>query len=294
MLSSAQISSPIKMRAPILVRPCCINVTMRLFADDLLIEVILKGFQHQRRFPFRPLSMRVIESYTAMEKVLGAKFDEEIGGFEKTQIWPFAVFCVVVSVCFIGAAFELDQWVDGFVQAHRNADSSNVAKEVSFFGDFLGVLTVGLTCWGIARWHRLPRLEALFRMMICAAILSGIFANFCRCVTGRTRPNAQVEAGWYGPSKGVGFGAAHQFQAFPSAHTSVVAGFLAPLLIAAHRRRVSIRSLGFSALAFVGVGLMAWARVWVGAHRFSDVIAAVILGGSVALLVSRNLDHSLD
>lgn len=229
-----------------------------------------------------------------MEKALGSKFDEEIHGLEKTQTSPFAVLWVVASVCIIGAAFELDQCVDAFVQAHRTADSSNVAKQVSFFGDFLGVLSVGLTCWRVARWRGLSKLEALFKVMICAAIMSGICANVCRCVTGRTRPNWQAEAGWYGPSKGLGFGAAHKFQAFPSAHTAVVVGFLAPLLIAARRSRFSARRLGFGALAFVGVGWMAWARVWVGAHRLSDVIAAVILGSSVALLMSRNSDYSLD
>lgn len=228
-----------------------------------------------------------------MEKVLGAKFNEEIGSLEKSQNWTFILCWVIVSACLIGAAFEFDQWVEGFVKAHRNADSSNFAQAVSFFGDFFGVLSVGLTCWGVARWRRLSRLETLFKVMICAAIVSGVCANFCRCITGRTRPNAQVEAGWYGPSKGVGFGTAHKFQAFPSAHTSVVAGFLAPLWIAAYRRRFSARSLGVGALAFVGIGLMAWARVFVGAHRFSDVIAAVILGVSVAILMSRNSDYSL-
>jgi membrane-associated phospholipid phosphatase len=248
----------------------------------------------REEIPYRPLSTRVIEIYTAMEKVLGEKFHEEIGDLAKPQAWPSVVFWVIVSACFIGAAFELDQWVDGYVEAHRNADSSNVAKEVSFFGDFFGVLLVGLTCWGVARWRRLSRLETLFKVMVCAAIVSGACANFCRCVTGRTRPNAKVEAGWYGPSKGAGFGEAHKFQAFPSAHTAVVTGFFAPLLIAAYRRRFSARSLAFGAVAFAGVGLMAWARVWVGAHRFSDVIAAVILGGSVAILMSRNSDYSLD
>jgi membrane-associated phospholipid phosphatase len=229
-----------------------------------------------------------------MGKVFDAKFDEQISGLEKTQDWFYAALWVVASACLIGVAFELDQWVDGIVRAHRNAHSSNLAKAVSFFGDFLGVLSVGLTCWAVAKWRKLSRLETLFRVMIYAAVVSGVCANICRCATGRTRPSSQLEAGWYGPAKGVGFGEAHKFQAFPSAHTSVVAGFLAPVLIAASRRRFNTRSLGFGALVVAGVGLMAWARVWVGAHRFSDVIAAVILGGCVALTMSRNSDYSLD
>ena len=37
--------------------------------------------------------------------------------------------------------------------------------------------------------------------------------------------------------------------------------------------------------------VMAWARVWLGAHHLSDVLAAVILWVSVAVAVCRNPDQ---
>ena len=223
-----------------------------------------------------------------MEKAFDSKFEGAIAGFEKPESWTLRIFFAVVSVVAIGMAFEVDPWVDGLVKSCQDAEFLGLAKAVSFLGDFLGVLSIGLLGWGGARWRKLPKLETLFKAMICAAILSGVCANVCRCVTGRARPNAQAEAGWYGPGKGIGFREAHQFQAFPSAHTAVVAGFLAPVVIASSRRRSGFRAIGLGALGCVGIALMAWARVWLGAHHLSDVLAAVILGASVAVALCRN------
>lgn len=226
-----------------------------------------------------------------MEKAFDSKFEGAIAGLEKPESWTLRIFFAVVSVVAIGMAFEVDPWVDGLVKSCQDTQFLGLAKAVSFLGDFLGVLSIGLLGWGGARWRKLPKLETLFKAMICAAILSGVCANVCRCVTGRARPNAQAEAGWYGPGKGVGFREAHQFQAFPSAHTAVVAGFLAPVVIASSRRRSSFRAIGLGALGCVGIALMAWARVWLGAHHLSDVLAAVILGASVAVALCRNPDE---
>jgi membrane-associated phospholipid phosphatase len=226
-----------------------------------------------------------------MEKAFDSKFEGAIAGFEKPESWTLRIFFAVVSVVAIGMAFEVDPWVDGLVKSCQDAEFLGLAKAVSFLGDFLGVLSIGLLGWGGARWRKLPKLQTLFKAMICAAILSGVCANVCRCVAGRTRPNAQADAGWYGPGKGVGLREAHQFQAFPSAHTAVVAGFLAPVVIASSRRGSRLRAIGLSVVACGGIALMAWARVWLGAHHLSDVLAAVILGVSVAVAVCRNPDQ---
>ncbi len=227
-----------------------------------------------------------------MEKAFESKFEGAIAGFEKPESWTLPIFFAVACVVIIGMAFEVDSWVDGWVKACQDTQFLGLAKAVSFLGDFLGVLTIGLLGWGGARWRKLPKLETLFKAMICAAILSGVCANVCRCVTGRARPNAQAEAGWYGPGRGIGFVEAHQFQAFPSAHTAVVAGFLAPVVIASSRRRSGFRAIGLGFLACGGIALMAWARVWLGAHHLSDVLAAVILGASVAFALCRNPSQS--
>jgi len=76
---------------------------------------------------------------------------------------------------------------------------------------------------------------------------------------------------------------ARDFQSFPSAHTAVVAGFFAPLALGALRSRTARGRLGGVAVAVLSTGLMAWARVWVGAHHLSDVTAATLLGLAVAV-----------
>ena len=226
-----------------------------------------------------------------MEKAFDSKLEGDVAGFDKPESWTLRIFLTVVSVVVIGMAFEVDPWVDGLVKSCRDNQFLGLAKTVSVMGDFLGVLSIGLLGWGGARWRKLPEVETLFKAMICAAILSGVCANLCRCVTGRARPNTQSEAGWYGPSKGVGFSEAHRFQAFPSAHTAVVAGFLAPVVIASNRRRSDLRAIGLGVLGCAGIALMAWARVWLGAHHLSDVLAAVILGVSVAFALCRDPDQ---
>ena len=231
-----------------------------------------------------------------MEKAFGSKFEGAISSPDKPDSWALKALLAVLFLGVMGIAFEFDQRVCGVVRSCQGAGSLSLAKAVSFFGDFLGVLSIGLLGWGGARWRKLLRLENLFKVMICAAILSGVCANVCRCITGRARPNAQAEAGWFGPAKGVGLREAHQFQAFPSAHTAVVAGFFAPVVIAVcrrsvHRRRMRASSFALGGLACGGIALMAWARVWLGAHHLSDVLAAVILGASVAMVLCRDSDH---
>ena len=105
-----------------------------------------------------------------------------------------------------------------------------------------------------------------------------------RTLSGRARPNGGAAAGWYGPSKGLRLAkSSHAFQSFPSAHTGVVAGFCAPLgwvALRSRRRKSRLYSLGIS---LAGTALMAWSRVWVGAHHLSDVLAASLLGWGIAL-----------
>ena len=187
----------------------------------------------------------------------------------------------------LAGAFELDSWAVAVVRENANGTGRWLAGRVSYWGDWYGVLAIGVALWWWGKKTGSATLQRLVVVMgICAAI-AGASANGVRAVTGRARPFSEAAPGWYGPSKGlrVWRKGARDFQAFPSAHTSVVAGFLAPLgLVAFRSRRRSVRVCGVL-LAVLGTGLMGWARVWAGAHHLSDVTAATVLGLGVGVLV---------
>lgn len=176
-----------------------------------------------------------------------------------------------------GAVLEL-------VRQHSHGWSRWVARQVSLWGDWYGIAAIGLLGWWQARRRNASRWVRLWLVMGICAGLGGLGANVIRALSGRARPNSGVAAGWYGPSKGLAFTkSAHAFQSFPSAHTGVVAGFCAPLgwvALRSRRRRILFLGLG---LSLSGTALMAWARVWVGAHHLSDVLAAAMPGWAIAL-----------
>ena len=173
-------------------------------------------------------------------------------------------------------AFQGDGAMVAFVRENANGPGRWLAGQVSHWGDWYGVLALGVGVWFFAKKTGRPSLQRLVLLMGLCAALSGLSANGIRAVTGRARPFSEAAPGWYGPSRGlrVWTKGARDFQSFPSAHTAVVAGFFAPLALGALRSG----RLGGVSLAVFGIGLMAWARVWVGAHHLSDVTASALLG----------------
>ncbi len=115
--------------------------------------------------------------------------------------------------------------------------------------------------------------------MVLACLVSGMTATAIRSVTGRTRPSAAVPQGWYGVRNGshwlVGD---HDFNSFPSGHVGAAVGFIVPLVLFASRGRI---------VAILLCGLLAWARMFAGAHHLSDVMVASIIGIAGGYYVSK-------
>jgi len=124
---------------------------------------------------------------------------------------------------------------------------------------------------GSVRWQRI-----LLSAMI-ASTLAGMAVNASRLTTGRTRPRATAEQGWYGPNHGGKWlvGEA-DFNSFPSGHTATAVGFAGVILFSAPT---------WGVVAMVGAGGIALARILLGAHHPSDVVAATILSLAAAWLV---------
>ena len=181
-------------------------------------------------------------------------------------------------------AFLADRNVLDFVHAHARGWSLQVARQISIWGDWYGVAVVGLLGWWQAKRRKSEYWKRLLLVMGVCAAFSGLGANVIRSMSGRARPHSGAAAGWYGPfAKHHPLRSAHAFQSFPSAHTSVVAGFCAPMGWVALRSRRRRALWIFLPLSLSATALMGWSRVWVGAHHLSDVLAAALLGWSIAL-----------
>lgn len=205
--------------------------------------------------------------------------------------WCFRILVFVAAVL-VGAAFLLDQRAVEFVREQANGWGKWFAGRVSFWGDFPGVMAIGLVAWGIARWRKNENCQRLVLLMGICASLAGLSANVVRAATGRARPFSQAAPGWYGVMAGARIGkSAADFQSFPSAHTAVVAGFFAPLALLALRSRRRWVSVSGCSLAVAGTLLMAWARVWNGKHHLSDVMTSMILGVLVGVCVLRRAER---
>ena len=199
------------------------------------------------------------------------------------------------SLLLLGIAFRLDSWAVEWVRSEAHGWGKWFAGRVGFWGDWFGVVALGGVAWGFGRFRKNVRFQRTVLLMgICAAV-SGLSANVVRGLGGRARPFSEAAPGWYGPARGARLAkSSHQFQAFPSAHTAVVAGFLAPMaLVCARSRRPRKAFLG-GLLALAGTALMAWARVWAGAHHVSDVTASSLLGLWLAFWMLKRFGHRLN
>lgn len=202
----------------------------------------------------------------------------------------------LVALCWTGAALGLlwaaflaDSGIVELVRVHASGWSRWLAGRVSYWGDWYGVVAIGVLIWLAGRRQGREAVRRLVLVMGLCAAVSGISANVIRAVSGRARPFTEAAPGWYGPGPGlkVWSRGARDYQSFPSAHTSVVSGFFAPLaLVALRSRRRRLRVFGVIA-AFGGTSLMAWARVWAGAHHLSDVLAASMLGLVTGMILLR-------
>ena len=170
------------------------------------------------------------------------------------------------------ASFYLDQAVHDWQHAHRWKNIQVLSRNVTRLTDWPAHVVLGLAAAGIAWWKGSKRWTRIFLAMILAGALAGGSAYVLKVSTGRVRPAVKTEAGWNGPE------VRQNFQSFPSGHTAFSSAFFGVLLFASWR----IGLLCLPIPIFVG-----FTRIFLGAHYFSDVICAGVLGLLCALLIAR-------
>lgn len=194
-----------------------------------------------------------------------------------------AVSRVVVAILaagLIGLGFYLDaffsQW---FAQRHVLAWES-WAQLVSHIGDWPSLALAVLGAILLARVCRKRRCMTILIVMFAATLLAGAIVQPMRALTGRARPHPEKVGGWYGPRKeGKWIVGRHRYSSFPSAHTTVAAAFVTPLLVMGGMRWLPV------ALVALAVG---WSRVYLGSHHPSDVMVGLVIGAGCGWIMARS------
>ena len=175
---------------------------------------------------------------------------------------------LLVGICLV--SFLADHAVAAFFARLHSHSLNRWAAVLNCIGDWPAHTAFGLVAAFISWRLRRKNLMRLFLAMVLASSMAGLAVNAVRFSTGRPRPNAHVQDGFYGLKKdGKWIVWENKYKSFPSAHTATAAAFAGVALFAGIRCGWLIALFG---------PLIGCARIYSGAHHFSDVVTATILG----------------
>jgi membrane-associated phospholipid phosphatase len=173
----------------------------------------------------------------------------------------------------IFVAFLVDGPVTRLFQLQPTDRLHWVAAFLSWIGDWPCILLAGLVgvLLPLLFVRRRAEFSRLLLLVLAAGMLSGFSATIIRSATGRARPDSNLPQGFYGfRSHSRWLVGKYEFGSFPSGHTATVVGLAAAAAWLLQRRLALI--LAAFALA------VAWSRLALGCHYFSDVVAATVWG----------------
>jgi len=179
-----------------------------------------------------------------------------------------AVFLLLAIEALSEGASDVDQAIKSFMQADRSREVERVMRGISLLGS--GYVLLPLTCVLSAMLFRRH-----IRLALAAPAVAGgaiVLETLAKAITARDRPNTVPYS-------------------YPSAHVLgavVFLGMLVYVLYALRRRRRWWR--GTAVASIVTVVAIAYSRLYVNAHWFSDVIGGLSGGLAYVFLVVLMLD----
>lgn len=190
-----------------------------------------------------------------------------------------ACLLLLAGAAVVVLSFRLDAPVREMVLKinHGHWSQNQAVALCSEYGDWPELMVAGVLGCFLARRLRNVRWQRILLSAMIASTLAGMTVNISRLTTGRTRPRAAAEQGWYGPRHDARWlvGEA-DFNSFPSGHTATAVGFAGVILFAAPAWGVP---------AMLAACVIALSRILLGAHHPSDVITASVLALAIAWLV---------
>ena len=189
------------------------------------------------------------------------------------------VVLLLIAFAVISGSFLWDDPIQRMVlaahQGHWSHDPSVAAS--SKYGDWPELMAAGILGFLLARRLGNVRWQRILLSAMIASTLAGTTVNLSRLTTGRTRPRATAEQGWYGPRyDGKWLIGQADFNSFPSGHTATAVGFAGVILFA---------SPAWGIPAMIIALAVALSRILLGAHHPSDVVAAAVVSLMIAWMV---------
>ena len=193
---------------------------------------------------------------------------------------------LLIALVAIAGSFLLDVPVQRTVlaayQGHWNHEASVAAS--SKYGDWPELMAAGILGFFVARRLRSVRWQRILLSAMIASTLAGMTVNLSRLTTGRTRPRATVEQGWYGPRHdGKWLIGQADFNSFPSGHTATAVGFAGVILFAAPAWGIP------AMLVAIAVAI---SRILLGAHHPSDIVTATVIALAIAWWVFQFFERA--
>jgi len=197
--------------------------------------------------------------------------------------WSFWLSRIAFGVVLVWLAFAFDNVVQRTVLSsgdhHRmhlltEGAAASLAQGLSKYGDWPYLLGLGGVVVLTLFLFRKYRASRVLTLILLAGMLAGFSCTLIRSTVCRTRPTAQHAQGFYGPRLDSHWIVGKpEFGSFPSGHTATAMGLASAIWMFSRRWALL--------MGFVGVAI-AWSRIALGCHHFSDVVAATVWAFLVA------------
>jgi membrane-associated phospholipid phosphatase len=192
--------------------------------------------------------------------------------------WIIAILAIAFAVLAVIArgpnTLGIDLDVSGWVQDR----DSPLASQMASFGNFLGDKVFSLSLLAIA-WVGLTVLRLRRDLWFVAIVaVERLLATLLKGLLDSPRPTIE-QVSLTGSFDGTGFPSGH-------AMTSAITLGSIAILVDRHVHRSDVRAW-LLALWLAGVFLTAWARIWYGAHWFTDTLGGILAGAAFVLLAAN-------
>jgi membrane-associated phospholipid phosphatase len=187
---------------------------------------------------------------------------------------PLALFvALAASAWHITKPTDLDQNIYDHIGANGNGAVFHVAKVISYTASPLGGMLLVVAAAALVWWNKRD-VVATFATLLAPGI-AAVLQRVAKDIIKRSRP--PFTASLTGQT---GFG-------FPSGHAAGIGALVTVLSLLILAKRVSVKqpSATITVLALFGI-LVAFTRLLVGAHYFTDAVAGLALGSAIACLVT--------
>ena len=177
-------------------------------------------------------------------------------------IGVIALFNIGVRMASGDAVSNIDLSIASLMRETRNAPADEIMIVITMMGDTLVILALALVMLGWLIWHKAYRAAWAAGIVMASA---KVFELLLKAGLQRARPTEIAYAG-------------ADFFSFPSGHatmSAVIFGILAVLV--SHSMGRWGRALVYATCAIVVV-MIAYSRLYLGAHWLSDVLAGLLFG----------------